>query len=369
MNDALAQGQKVFVGLSGGVDSSVSAALLKASGYNVIGVFIKVWQPDFLTCTWREDRLDAMRVCASLEIPFKTYDFESEYKRDVVDYMISEYRKGRTPNPDVMCNTHIKFDAFLNRALAESAAYIATGHYAQVLSAGDTYELREAVDGNKDQSYFLWGLSQQVLKRTLFPVGALTKQEVRAYARKFNLTTAEKRESQGLCFLGKLDMQDFLGHFMKGRHGAVLDEQGNTVGSHSGALFYTLGQRHGFTVRSTFGKAYVVAKDLENNTIVVSNDEALAHRARDRRGVSLSQVNWVAGIIPKSGQQMWCRSRYRQQLTPCVLAEGKGNTACVTFPQTKPIVPPGQSLVLYGEMSRNTQRQLLGGGIIEPLVY
>src|SRR3990167_4048684 len=195
----------VYIGLSGGVDSSVSAALLKKQGYDVTGVFIKVWQPNWITCTWKEDRLDAMRVCAKLEIPFLTLDLEKEYKRDVVDYMIREYKAGRTPNPDVMCNRYIKFGAFFNWARKYGADYIATGHYAQVFKKVTGYRLQVSRDFEKDQTYFLWTLTQRELSQTLFPVGRITKPEVRKLAKKFGLPTADKKDSQGLCFIGKVD--------------------------------------------------------------------------------------------------------------------------------------------------------------------
>lgn len=197
-------GKKLFVGMSGGVDSSVSAALLKEAGYHVTGVFLKVWQPDFLPCNWKEERLDAMRVAAVLDIPFVTIDLEKEYKEEVVDYMIAEYRRGRTPNPDVMCNKEIKFGAFLKKALAMGADAVATGHYAQNMfnpAAGTVglWEMRESADTDKDQTYFLWTLTQERLSKILFPIGHLTKPEVRKLAQKFGLPTAEKKDSQGLC--------------------------------------------------------------------------------------------------------------------------------------------------------------------------
>src|SRR5258706_6959399 len=242
--------KKVFVGLSGGVDSSVSAALLKEAGYDVTGVFIKVWQPDFFECTSKDDRLDAMRVCAKLGIPFKTLNLEKEYKKEVVDYMISEYKKGNTPNPDVMCNKEVKFGAFLRFAIKMGADYVATGHYARNIFNKKTglYELCKSEDSDKDQSYFLWTLGQKELKRTLFPVGGYKKKYVRKLAEKFDLITANKKDSQGLCFVGKIDMKEFLMHFIKEKPGNVADERGNIIGNHNGVFFYTLGERHGFNI-------------------------------------------------------------------------------------------------------------------------
>ncbi|MDO8591094.1 MAG: tRNA 2-thiouridine(34) synthase MnmA, partial [bacterium] len=233
---------KVYVGLSGGVDSSVSAALLKKQGFDVTGVFIKVWQPDFIECTWKEDRLDAMRVCAKLDIPFIELNLEKEYKKEVADYMIAEYKAGKTPNPDVMCNKQIKFGAFYNFARNQGADYIATGHYARIVKRktynakrknekikssshplhATCYTLHVASDANKDQSYFLWNIKQEQLPHILFPVGGMLKPEVRRLAKRFGLITADKKDSQGLCFLGKIDMKEFLKNYIKLKPGNVL---------------------------------------------------------------------------------------------------------------------------------------------------
>ncbi|MFC1802234.1 tRNA 2-thiouridine(34) synthase MnmA, partial [Patescibacteria group bacterium] len=240
--------KKVFVGMSGGVDSSVSAVLLKKQGYNVVGCFIKTWHPDFLPCTWKEDRLDAMRVCAFLEIPFIDIDLEKEYKEEVFQYMVSEYREGRTPNPDVMCNKKIKFGGFFKKAMSLGADFVATGHYARNVLRGGKQNLMKGVDNNKDQTYFLWTLTQEKLEKIIFPIGHLEKKEVRKLAKKFNLPTAEKKESQGLCFVGKIEMKDFLKRFLEEKKGDVLNEKGEVVGWHEGAQYYTIGQRHGFII-------------------------------------------------------------------------------------------------------------------------
>src|SRR3989338_2608787 len=255
------QSPKVIAGLSGGVDSAVSAALLKRAGTEVVGAFIKTWTPEWLdrSCEWKSERRDAMRVAAHLDIPFVTIDLEKEYKESVVDYMISEYKLGRTPNPDVMCNKEIKFGAFLRKALELGADYIATGHYAQIeylyiensllapRSIGEVgkivnCKLKIGVDPNKDQSYFLWTLTQEQLSKTIFPVGHLYKNEVRGLAKKFKLPVANKKDSQGICFLGHIDMKDFLSHYIKVECGNVLNLQGAKIGEHDGAVFYTLGQ-------------------------------------------------------------------------------------------------------------------------------
>jgi tRNA-specific 2-thiouridylase len=366
---------KVFVGLSGGVDSSVSAALLKEQGYDVTGVFIKVWQPPFLACTWKEDRLDAMRVAAHLDIPFMTLDLEKEYKESIVDYMVAEYKVGRTPNPDVMCNKTIKFGAFLKKAQEMGADFVATGHYARrveshmssrksIKSKVESHddetvcELHTGVDGNKDQSYFLWTLTQDQLKHVLFPVGHLEKPEVRKLAEKFGLPTAQKKDSQGLCFMGKLDMKDFLKEFIPEKRGDVLNEHGDVIGYHEGAMFYTVGQRRGFIITSKTpddAPYYIVSKDVKNNTITVSNKEE-GHIVREKHSVRLSQTNWIPEA-PQDGVELLVRIRYRQPLHECVVRYIDGG---VTLEFKEPqIVDVGQSAVLYeGE-------RCVGGGVIE----
>jgi tRNA-specific 2-thiouridylase len=366
---------KVFVGLSGGVDSSVSAALLQKAGYEVTGVFIKVWTPDFFDCTWREDRLDAMRVCAKLKIPFVTLDLEKEYKKEVVDYMIAEYEAGRTPNPDVMCNKYIKFGGFFDWAMKQGADYVATGHYSRVVitpkdkpeSSSDTdifllknsscsRQSRSQVphktlayllagrDKNKDQSYFLWTLSQKQLTKTLFPVGDLEKPAVRKLAKKFGLETATKKDSQGLCFIGKVDMTDFLKHFIKSKPGIVLNEAGEKIGEHDGAVFYTIGQRHGLTLteNSPSDKPhYVISKDIKNNTITVS--QKIVKENISAKEFILEKVNWTSDGLPDLNKIYQARIRYRGELSKCKIEELESN----------------KSIVIYdGEVC-------LGGGIIE----
>jgi tRNA-specific 2-thiouridylase len=369
--------KKVFVGLSGGVDSSVSAALLKAatpnnyeelfghptpdgfSGYDVTGVFIKVWQPDFVECSVGDDRRDAMRVALHLGVPFLLFDFAEEYKRLVADYMIEEYRAGRTPNPDVMCNKYVKFGAFLKKAREMGADYVATGHYAEVGHTDAGFALRRSKDENKDQTYFLWTLTQAQLAHTLFPVGCYTKPEVRELARRFGLPTAEKRESQGVCFIGKFDMQEFLEHYIPRKRGAVLGFDGAVVGEHDGAMFYTMGQRHGFHVDSQTAHStplYVIGKDLVGNTITVAPREVVAAPATDRgEEIVLKSVSWIAGIPPADGAYE-ARIRHRQKLQPCKLTMSP--EARIIFDESQWGIAAGQSVVLYeGETC-------LGGGVI-----
>ena len=342
------KGKKVYIGMSGGVDSSVSAALLKKSGYEVIGVFIKVWQPDWINCTWKEDRLDAMRVAAKLDIPFITLDLEKEYKEEVVDYMIKEYKVGRTPNPDVMCNRYVKFGGFFNWAMKQGADFVATGHYAQIKDG----KLIAGGDKNKDQTYFLWTLTQDQISKTLFPVGNIEKPEVRKLAQRFKLPNAEKKDSQGLCFIGKIDVKEFLSHYIESKKGNALDEKGNIIGEHDGAFFFTIGERHGFTITKKTpqdDRYYVIGKDIEKNTITVSmNKEVNA-----KKKVILENPNWNQGSIPV-GKILQARSRYREKLQNITFVDQ--NTAEFEVPQST--LSAGQSLVVYdGEIC-------LGGGII-----
>lgn len=342
----------VFVGLSGGVDSAVSAYLLKKQGYRVVGAFIKGWEPDFLPCTGKEDRLEAMRVAAHLEIPFVTYDLEEEYKRDVVDYFISEYKAGRTPNPDVMCNRAIKFGAFWEKAKADGADYIATGHYAVSCLEADTWNLKASVDTEKDQTYFLWTLTKDDLAHALFPVGNLEKEEVRKLAEKAELPNAKRRDSQGLCFLGHVDMKGFLKRYIPEKKGLVMTEDGKTVGEHEGVWFYTLGQRHGYQRVKKDGadapKMYVVGKDVEKNILYVS-ENPVGDKAK--KTFKLITVSSVSGV-PVAGDVL-VRYRYRQPLIHAVVS---GDSVTFRDPQS---IASGQSCVLYTQ-----DGYMRGGGII-----
>lgn len=356
--------QKVFVGMSGGVDSSVSAALLLRDGYEVVGVFIKVWQADFLPCTWREERREAMRAAAHLGIPLVTLDLEQEYKEEVVDYMIREYGAGRIPNPDVMCNKHVKFGAFLDYALAHGADFIATGHYAAVEYSEITkrYKLRAGADMEKDQSYFLWTLSQQQLAHTLFPVGRLQKSKVRALAKEFGLPNAMKKDSQGLCFMGAIDVADFLKHYLNAKTGSVLDVNGEVVGTHQGAMLYTFGQRHGFhTTKQSANELplYVVAKDIDKNTITVSTVISVATGSAST--IHCSDINDIANLFT-DGKAAPCevRVRYRGVLHEVEKIVALNNQLQITFADAvrDESIAPGQSIVFYRE------EECLGGGVI-----
>lgn len=351
-----------YVGLSGGVDSSVSAALLKDQGFDVVGVFIRGWYPDFIECSWKDDRRDAMRVCATLDIPFKECDLEGEYKEEVVDYMVSEYTKGRTPNPDVMCNKYVKFGAFLRWALAEGADGVATGHYARIQESGGLLHLYAGRDENKDQSYFLWTLDQEQLSKIRFPVGDLEKSRVREIAEEKKLTTAEKKDSQGLCFIGHVDIPEFLSHFIDLSEGNVMDEEGNIIGTHIGAQVYTIGQRHGFDVTKKGpddDPRFVYKKDVENNVIYVTEDKSRAGVLFNARTITLEEENWIAEE-PIDGGVYGARIRYRQTLQPCRI-EKKENEWSVVFENEQRAVALGQSCVLY------SNEECIGGGIVRDI--
>lgn len=348
--------KKVFVGMSGGVDSSVSAALLKRDGFDVTGVFIKVWQPEWLAgtseCTWREDRLDAMRVAAQLEIPFITLDLEKEYKQEVVDYMVAEYKAGRTPNPDVMCNRYVKFGGFYTWAMKQGADFVATGHYAR----SESGKLVMGDDQNKDQTYFLWTLTKQEIERTLFPVGNIEKPEVRKLAKEFGLYTAEKKDSQGLCFIGKIDVKEFLSHYIPQKRGDVMNAHGKVIGHHDGAFFYTIGERHGFTITEKTphdGPQYVFKKDIEKNVIWVSEKSPEGELPNGKTEVELKNVNWIGGF-PGAGKTVKARARYRAPLEDVLI----NSENSVTFTKPQFTLSPGQSLVIYDGDN------CLGGGII-----
>jgi tRNA-specific 2-thiouridylase len=391
---------KVYVAMSGGVDSSVAAALLKKQGYDVTGVFFKPWlSPEGRAfCNWRQDQQDAIRVAAKLGIKFKVWDFSKEYGEKVTKYMINSYRRGFTPNPDVMCNKEIKLGLFLKRALAEGADYIATGHYArlrreipntkfprrrasslrggQILNKSKNpktcklqtvnYKLLKGVDSNKDQSYFLWTLTQKQLKYCLFPIGDYTKPEVREMAKKFGLHTYAKKDSQGICFVGQLDVKEFLKEYIKPKRGEIkLLETGllpqldvgvdaKTIGYHDGAYYYTIGQRHGLDIKIGGGPYFVAAKDVKKNIIYITTDEKKL--ATDIAKVE--KLNWIS-YQPTLPAKAGVKIRYRNETIPAELEEGaKPGTLVIKFKKPARAVTPGQSAVFYkGE-------EVLGGGII-----
>ena len=353
--------KKVFIGLSGGVDSSVAATLLKEAGYDVTGVFIKVYEPPQekfqKVCTWRDDRRDAMRVASQLKIPFKTIDLGEEYKKGVVDYMINEYKKGRTPNPDVMCNKIVKFGAFYDWAIKSGADFVATGHYAQVVKNGSIFTLKKGIDENKDQTYFLWNIKKEQLSKILFPIGSYEKTKTREIAETNKLATAEKKDSQGLCFIGKLNVKDFLKEFIAEKEGPVLNEKGEVIGHHEGVFFYTLGERRGFVIdkKTSSDKPYfIIAKDLKNNTLTVSSNPRQKNKAKNT--IVLEDTNWL--IKPAINKNYTCQYRYRGKYLDCKL-ENNDDKWTIILSKAESDIAPGQSIVVYDGDT------CLGGGVIK----
>jgi tRNA-specific 2-thiouridylase len=397
---------KVFVGLSGGVDSSVSAALLVEAGFDVTGVYMKNWTADLpgVQCPWAKDLADAKRIAVQLGIPFRVYDFENEYKDKVVDYMLREYAAGRTPNPDVMCNEEVKFKLFLECAVADGADFIATGHYArnQYNSAASLRaqrsnpvdndwilkqvqndrtragKLLKAADENKDQTYFLYRVTAGALERTIFPIGEMTKPEVKKAAAQRGLITAARKESMGICFVGEVGIRDFLSQYFDEQPGDIIDSKtGEKVGRHDGAIFYTVGQRHGLSVGGGL-PYYVTGKDMKHNVLYVSRDLNDAHffkknvtitdvflrgeietrktyevRVRHRGKLIKAKIKCHSGFIPESKND-WILKQVQDDKRGNV----RNGNYVIEFDEPERAIAPGQSIVIYdGEVC-------LGGGVV-----
>ncbi len=354
--------KRVVVGLSGGVDSAVAAWALKAQGYEVIGVFMKNWEDDDTDdyCTSREDLVDAAAVADVLGIEIEAVNFAAEYRERVFAHFLHEYESGRTPNPDVLCNSEIKFRAFLDHALRMGADHIATGHYARVRPAADgRVELLTAADVSKDQSYFLHRLTQEQLAPTLFPLGDMIKRDVRVLAQREGIPTYAKKDSTGICFIGERPFRDFLARYLPRTPGPVVTPDGATVGRHDGLAYYTLGQRHGLgiggTREGTDAPWFVAGKDPVRNALVAVQGHA--HPMLYRSDVDVIDVHWIGGVPPAPSTQLRAKTRYRMPAAPCILeATPAGTRAVFTAPQWAPT--PGQYLVLYdGDVC-------LGGGVI-----
>jgi len=393
--------KRVVVGLSGGVDSSVAAYLLQQQGYEVIGLFMKNWHDDSVTisneCPWLEDSNDALLVAEKLGIPFQTVDLSEQYKEKIVDYMFAEYEKGRTPNPDVLCNREIKFDVFMKIALSLGADFVATGHYCR---KGETevdgkivYQLLSGVDTNKDQSYFLCQLSQEQLEKSLFPIGELTKPEVRAIAAEMELVTADKKDSQGLCFIGKVRLPEFLQQKLQPKDGLIYEinsnqeiyhsdkpiydsveeelafeasaigykpEMGKQVGKHQGAHYFTVGQRKGLNVGGTPEALFVIATDVETNTIYTGQGSSHPGLFKKALFVEKSEVHWIrTDMALKNGETMevMARIRYRQELQKATLHQFE-NGMYVAFENPQSAITEGQFVAWY------LNDELVGSGVI-----
>ena len=352
--------KRVIVGMSGGVDSSVAALLLKEQGYDVMGVFMKNWEEkdDSGVCTATQDYEDVRAVCDSIGIPYYTVNFTKEYWDRVFSHFLSEYRRGRTPNPDVLCNREIKFRAFLDFAMKNGADAMATGHFCRLDKADGEVKLLRGADGNKDQSYFLYMLSQEQLRDAMFPVGGMTKGEVRRIAREHGLETAEKKDSTGVCFIGERNFKQFLKQFLPAQPGDMVAPDGTVVGRHDGLMYYTLGQRRGLGIGGMGdGRSwFVVEKDMEHNILRVCQGEDDPRLWSDR--LEASEMTFIAGHAPAKEFDCTAKVRYRQGDQRCHVRM-EGDRAVVTFAELQRAVTPGQSVVLYdGEIC-------LGGGIIE----
>ncbi len=355
---------KVVVGMSGGVDSSVTAYLLKEQGYDVTGIFMKNWdeKDDAGVCTAEKDYEDVRRVSSQLEIPYYTVNFTKEYWDRVFSYFLDEYKKGRTPNPDVMCNKEIKFKAFLDHALMLGADYIATGHYARVDYINGEFKLLRGVDNNKDQTYFLCTLGQYQLSKSMFPIGHLKKSEVRGIAEREGLITADKKDSTGVCFIGERDFDKFLDNFLPAQSGNIMSLDGKIVGKHTGLMHYTLGQRKGLGIGGigTGEPWFVVDKDLEKNILyVVQGDK---HPMLYSSGLMASDLYWVSDRPKPKKFNCTAKFRYRQPDNEVEVYLTDDNKCKVMFKKPQKAVTPGQAVVFYdGE-------ECLGGGMIDEII-
>ncbi|HEY3326911.1 MAG TPA: tRNA 2-thiouridine(34) synthase MnmA [Novimethylophilus sp.] len=354
--------QRVVVGISGGVDSSVAALLLKQQGYEVVGLFMKNWEDDDTDeyCPARQDLIDAASVADLIGIDIEAVNFSKEYKDKVFANFLAEYQAGRTPNPDILCNSEIKFRAFLDHALAMGADKIATGHYAKVRERDGLFQLLKAEDGSKDQSYFLYRLNQQQLSKTLFPLGDLYKREVRELARKAGLPTSEKKDSTGICFIGERPFREFLNRYLPKEPGEMRTPEGKVVGTHQGLMYYTLGQRQGLGIgggRDSSGEPwFVAAKDMQNNVLTVVQGHE--HPLLLKDGLRAGDLHWIAGRDPHEHWVYCAKTRYRQPDAPCEIDAISGNRCEIKFAEPQWAVTPGQSVVVY------ESNVCLGGGII-----
>ncbi len=348
----------VVVGMSGGVDSSVSALLLKQQGYHVIGLFMKNWEEkDALgVCTSAKDYEDVIQVCQQIDIPYYTVNFAQEYQDHVFSHFLAELKQGYTPNPDILCNREIKFKVFFQKALSLGADFLATGHYCQI---GPGHTLVKGVDPNKDQSYFLYTVSSSILNQIIFPIGHLEKKEVRRLAQEHGLATSEKKDSTGICFIGKRDFKEFVGQYLAYHPGNFETLNGKVIGQHDGIAYYTIGQRKGLCIGGPGEAWFVVGKDSQRNVVFIEQGED--HPSLYRSDLIATDLSWVAGYPPTSLPfRCLAKVRYRQPDQECIIEAIDENKALVRFLQPQRAVTPRQSIVFY---DGNT---CLGGGMIAP---
>lgn len=348
----------VIVGMSGGVDSSVSALLLKQEGYRVIGLFMKNWDEvdEDGRCTASEDYDDVARVCEQIGIPYYSINFVNEYRDHVFAEFLEEYKAGHTPNPDILCNREIKFKRFLQKAMDLGGDFLATGHYCQSKFDGERFHLVRGADENKDQSYFLYAISQEALAKTIFPIGHLPKSEVRRIALEAGLATAKKKDSVGICFIGKKRFPDFISRYLEGIKGEIVSVDGEHVGEHQGLAKYTLGQRKGMGIGGAGDAWFVVSKDTAKNRLIVAQGED--HPALYSGGLTADSLTWIAGAPEQLPYRCTAKIRYRQADQPCTILSIENGVAKVVFDEPQRAVTPRQSAVFYdGERA-------IGGGMI-----
>ena len=354
-------GKRIIVGMSGGVDSSVAALLLKDQGVEVECIFMKNWDEDSEFCSAEKDYRDALQVCNTLDLPLHTVNFTEEYRTLVFSHFLEEEKSGRTPNPDILCNQEIKFNIFLDYALSLDADFIATGHYAKIKYSNGQYSLYKGTDKQKDQSYFLYPLNQNALSHSLFPLGDYKKSEVRKLASDVGLVTSEKKDSTGICFIGERNFPKFLRQFIPENPGNIVTLEGEIIGQHEGLMFYTIGQRKGIGIGGGYGEMgspwYVAEKDMNNNNLVIvqGHDHPLLYSQKLRAG----QLHWIGGNPPDEGKYVTAKIRYRQQDQSCTINYEENNTSIVTFDKDQFAVTPGQSIVFF------CYEECLGGGVIE----
>ena len=352
--------EKIIVGMSGGVDSAVASAILKEQGFEVEGLFMKNWEDDSEFCSAEKDYKDALQVCDELDIPLRSVNFSNQYWDRVFKQFLKEYEKGRTPNPDILCNTEIKFKEFYNYALQLGADRIATGHYVQTKKLENNVQLLKGLDDKKDQSYFLHALNQKQISSALFPIGNLKKKEVRYHANKLSFNNFNKKDSVGICFIGKRDLTKFLSNYIPKNDGLIISDKGEKLGKHQGVMYYTIGQRKGLGIggidKSQHGPWYVASKDISNNELIVVQGHT--HPALYNTKLTASNIHWISGN-PPTAKNLKAKIRYRGREKPCEIENLNDNMISVTFEEPCFAIAPGQSIVFY------ENNICLGGALIE----